>query len=37
MNLHKRYTGKPYSFLVVDTTLASDNSSRVRKGLLDRI
>ena len=26
MNLHKKCTTKPYSFLVIDTTLASDNS-----------
>ena len=25
MNLYKKYTGKPYSFLVLDDTLASDN------------
>ena len=27
MNLCKRCTAKPYSFLAIDTTLASDNSS----------
>ena len=37
MNLHKKCTEKPYSFLVIDTTLASDNSSRFRKNLLERI
>ena len=37
MNLYKRCTQKPYSFLVNDTTLASDNSSRFRKNLLERI
>ena len=26
MNLFKKCTSKPYSFLVIDTTLASDNS-----------
>ena len=31
MNLYKKCTAKPYSFLVIDTTLASDNSSRFRK------
>ena len=31
MNLSKRCTAKPYLFLVIDTTLASDNSSRFRK------
>ena len=37
MNLHKKCTEKLYSFLVIDTTLASDNSSRFRKNLLERI
>ena len=37
MNLYKICTGKPYSFLVIDTALASDNSSRFRKNLLERI
>ena len=37
MNLYKECTTNPYSFLVIDTTLASDNSSRFRKNLLERI
>ena len=37
MNLYKKCTAKPYSFLVIDTTLASDNSSRFRKNILERI
>ena len=37
INLFKKCTVKPYSFLVIDTTLASDNSSRFRKNLLERI
>ena len=37
MNLYKKCTAKPHSFLVIDTTLASDNSSRFRKHLLERI
>ena len=37
MNLYEKCTQKPYSFLVNDTTLASDNSSRFRKNLLERI
>ena len=37
MNLHKKYTVKPYLFLVIDTTLASDNFSHFRKNLLERI
>ena len=36
INLYKKCTSKPYSFLVIDTTLASDNSSRSRKNLLER-
>ena len=37
MNLYKKCTAKPYSFVVIDTTLASDNSSCFRKNLLERI
>ena len=37
MNLYKKCTAKTYYFLVIDTTLASDNSSRFRKNLLERI
>ena len=37
MNLYKTCTAKPYSFLVIDTTLAADHSSRFRKNLLERI
>ena len=37
MNLYKKCTTKPYSFLVIDTTLASNNFSRFRKILLERI
>ena len=37
MNLYKKCTAKPYSILVIDTTLASDDSSRFRKDLLERI
>ena len=37
MNLYKQYTAKPYSFLIIDTTLASDNTSRFRKNILKRI
>ena len=36
-NLYKKCTVKPYSFLVIHTTLASDNSSRFRKNILERI
>ena len=37
MNLYKKCTAKPYSFLVIDTSLASDNSPRFRKNLLEKI
>ena len=33
MNLCEKCTAKPYSFLVIDTTLASDNSSHFRDNL----
>ena len=36
MNLYGKCTGKPYSFLVTDATLASDNPSCFRKNLLER-
>ena len=35
MNLYKKFIEKIYSFLVIDTTVASDNSSRFRKNLLE--
>ena len=34
MNLYKKCTAKPYSFLVIDANLASDNPLRFRKNLL---
>ena len=40
MNLYKKCTEKPCSFLMIlvtDTTLASDNPSRFRKDLIERI
>ena len=37
MNLYKKCTEKPYSFLVIDTTLASDNPSFFKKKFLERI
>ena len=33
MNLYKNCTAKPYSFLVIDATLASDNPSHFRKNI----
>ena len=37
MNLYKRFTAEPYSFLVIDTTLSSNNSVCFRKNLLETI
>ena len=37
MNLYKKCTAKPYSFLVIDATLASDNSLRFRKNLSEKM
>ena len=34
MKFYKDYTKEPYSFLVNDTTLASDNLLRFKKNLL---
>ena len=34
MNLYKKCTAKSYSFLVLDVTLASDNSVSFRENLL---
>ena len=34
MNLYKKCTAIPYSFLVIDPTLASDNPLCFRKNLL---
>ena len=33
IKIYKKYTDEPYSFLVNDTTLASDNPLRFRKNL----
>ena len=33
--IYKKYTAKPYSFLVNDATLASDNSLRFRKNIFN--
>ena len=37
MNLYKQCTEKLHSFLIIDTTLVSDNFLRFRKNLLERI
>ena len=34
IKIYKKYTKEPYSFLVNDTTLPSDNPLRFRKNLL---
>ena len=34
MKMFKKWTAEPYSFLVIDTTLPSDNPLRFRKNLL---
>ena len=36
LNLYKKCTAKPYSFLAINTTLASDNSPHLRKNLLEK-
>ena len=37
MCLYKKFPAKPFSFLVIDAALASDNPSCFRKNLLERI
>ena len=37
MNLHKKCTAKPYSFLVIDATLALDNPLCFTNNLLEKI
>ena len=37
MNLYKKCIAKPYYLLFIEATLASDNSSRLRKNLLEQI
>ena len=37
MNFYKNCTAKPYSFLVIDATLSSDNPLRFRKHIVERI
>ena len=37
INLFKKCTAKPYSFLFIDATLTSDNPLRFRKNLVERI
>ena len=35
MNIYRKCTSKPYSFLTIDTTLPADNPLRFRKNLLN--
>ena len=37
MNFYKKCATKPYSFLVIDSILGSDNSSPFKKNLLERM
>ena len=37
MNLYKKRTIEPFTFLVIDTTLVSDNYLHFRENLLERI
>ena len=37
VDLYKKCTAKPYSFLVIGTTLASDNPLCFRENVLERI
>ena len=37
MNIYKEYITRPYSLLVIDTTLASDNPLRFKNSLLELI
>ena len=37
MNLYKNFSAKPYSFLMIDTTLASDDPLSFRKNLQERV
>ena len=37
MNLYKKCTAKPYSFLMINAILASDNLSRFKSNILEKI
>ena len=37
INLYEKFTAKPFSFSVIDVTLASDSSPQIRIKLLERI
>ena len=34
MNIYRKCTSKPYSFLIIDTTLLANNSLKFRKNIL---
>ena len=35
MNIYRKYAGKPYHFLTIDSTLRSDKPLQFRKNILD--
>ena len=37
MNLYRKCTAKPYPFVVIDATLASNNDLRFRKNFLEKV
>ena len=37
MNIYRKFTTKPYTFLVIEANLASDNPLCFRKNLLEKI
>ena len=37
MNIYRKCTSEPYSFLTIDTTLPADDPLRFRKNLLDSL
>ena len=37
MKLYKKFTAKPYSFLVINTSLALDNTLRFKKTFWEKI
>ena len=32
LNIYKNFTNEPYSFMIIDTTITSDDPRRFRKG-----
>ena len=37
MNIYRKCTSKPYSFLTIDTVLGANNRLRFRKSVLDSL